>query len=128
METPKELRYTNTHEWIRIEGNKATVGITDFAQAQLGDLTFVELPAVGDEVAAQEETGVVESVKAASDIYAPLTGKISAINDDLVDNPEWINEDPFGQGWMFTIEFSNAEEIDNLLDADAYEEVAPDEG
>lgn len=118
---PTELKYVTSHEWIRLEADgTVTVGITDFAQDQLGDVVFVELPEVGREVEKDEEIAVVESVKAASDIYAPLTGTIIGINEDLVDNPEWVNEDPYGKAWFFKIQLANKADLEDLLDADDY--------
>lgn len=124
---PKELRYTDSHEWIRVEDRMATIGITDYAQRQLGDLTFIELPEEGDTVAAGDEIAVVESVKAASDVYAPLGGKVSEINPRVVEEPSVVNEDPFGEGWFFKIEMEHPEEADDLLDPDAYEDLVPEE-
>ena len=127
MNVPRDLRYTSTHEWIRIRGTMAVVGITDFAQHQLSDLTFVELPAREDDVSASDEVAVVESVKAASDVYAPLSGTIINVNDKVVENPTLINSDPYGEGWLFKIQMTNPAEASELLDADAYEELAPEE-
>lgn len=121
------MRYTKTHEWARRDGNVITVGITDYAQEQLSDLTYVELPAPGDEVTAQEEVAVVESVKAASDIYAPVSGRITEVNTALADNPEQVNADPFGAGWLFKIEPSDGADFDALLDADEYEALLPED-
>lgn len=118
---PAELKYVASHEWIRVEADgTVTVGITDFAQDQLGDVVFVELPEVGSDVSADQDIAVVESVKAASDIYAPVSGKIIAINDAVVDAPESVNEDPYGDAWFFKIELSDASQLDGLMDADAY--------
>lgn len=118
---PAELKYVASHEWIRVEADgSVTIGITDFAQAQLGDVVFVELPEVGSDVEAEQDVAVVESVKAASDIYAPLSGKIIAVNEALVDAPEKVNEDPYGDAWFFKMELANAADLDNLLDAAAY--------
>lgn len=118
---PAELKYVASHEWIRVEADgTVTVGITDFAQEQLGDVVFIELPEVGTEVTADQDIAVVESVKAASDIYAPLTGKIIAINDAVVDAPEAVNEDPYGEAWFFKMELADASQLDGLMDADAY--------
>ncbi len=127
MSTPKEFRYTKTHEWVRKDGKLLTVGITDFAQEQLSDLTYVELPAVNDNVNALDEVAVVESVKAASDIYAPVSGTIVEINAALVDQPELINQDPFGAGWLFKLEPDDVSEFDSLLDADGYEALLPED-
>ncbi|PTQ89536.1 glycine cleavage system protein GcvH [Agitococcus lubricus] len=120
--TPSELKYASSHEWARLEGDIVVVGITDHAQEALGDLVFVELPEVGDTVAAGDEAGVVESVKAASDIYAPVSGEVVAINTALEDTPELINSDPYGEGWMYKIRVSSVEELDDLLSSDEYDE------
>lgn len=115
---PKELLYAPSHEWVRIIGDEATVGISHFAQEQLGDLTFVELPQIGDEAVAGTEIGTVESVKAASEIYSPVSGDIIAVNAELENSPELINKDPFGAGWIFKVALTTAPE--GLLDAEAY--------
>jgi glycine cleavage system H protein len=117
---PEELRYSKEHEWVRVEGNKAYIGITDFAQSELGDIVFVELPEVGDEVEANRTFGTVESVKTVSDLYAPVSGKIVEVNETLLDAPEKVNEDPYGDGWMIVVAMSNPSEYDQLLSADAY--------
>jgi len=117
---PAELKYAASHEWARLDGDVVTVGITDHAQDALGDLVYVELPNVGDAVSAGQEAGVVESVKAASDIYAPVSGEIIAINDALVDAPEIVNTEPYTGGWLYQIKISDAAELDKLLTADAY--------
>jgi glycine cleavage system H protein len=127
MQVPEDLRYTDSHEWVRTEGETLRVGITEFAQSQLADLTFVDLPEVDREVSAGEEVAVVESVKAASDVYAPVAGVITAVNDELSDAPEKINEDPFGEGWLFEIRPANASDVEGLLDAAAYREQIPEE-
>ncbi len=127
MDLPEDLKYSKEHEWVLVEGNVATVGITDYAQDQLGDIVFVELPAVGDKVSREDAFGVVESVKAVSDIYAPLTGKVIEINDDLPDNPEILNEDPYCDGWIIKIEMSDPDEIDDLLSPSEYEEYIAEE-
>ncbi|MGB2426716.1 MAG: glycine cleavage system protein GcvH [Alteromonas sp.] len=120
---PKELRYTATHEWVRPEGDGIfTVGITEHAQELLGDMVFVELPDVGDEVSTGDDIVVAESVKAASDVYAPISGEILAVNEELEDSPELVNSDPFGDGWMFKIKAEDASEVESLLDAEGYEE------
>lgn len=118
--TPAELKYAASHEWARLDGDVVTVGISDHAQDALGDLVFVELPDIGTQVAAGDEAGVVESVKAASDIYAPVSGEIVAVNEALVDAPEIVNGDPYGDGWLYKIKVSDASELDKLLSADAY--------
>ncbi len=126
MNLPPELRYARTHEWVRIEDGVAIVGITDFAQDQLSDVTYVELPTVGDQFSAGEEIAVVESVKAASDIYAPIGGSVVEVNEALNDQPELVNQDPYGSGWMFKLEPENLEDMQALLTAAQYEKVAPE--
>jgi glycine cleavage system H protein len=121
MNIPQNLRYTGDHEWARIEGGVAIVGVTEFAVDQLGDITLVELPAVGSEVDAGKVIGTIESVKAVSDMYSPLTGKVLAINDDLEDAPEKVNEDCYGEGWMLKIEIADSAEVEALMDAAAYQ-------
>jgi len=118
---PAGLKYSKEHEWVKVEGNVATIGITDHAQHALGDIVFVDLPKVGAAVAFMKPAGVVESVKAASDIFSPLTGKISAVNTELTNNPELLNKDCYGKGWISKLEFSNAKELDTLMDQAAYE-------
>jgi glycine cleavage system H protein len=127
MSAPRELRYTKTHEWVRVEGDIAIVGITDFAQEQLSDLTFVELPAPDDEFEARDEVASVESVKAAADVYAPVSGTIVEVNTRVVDSPELVNADPFGDGWLFKLRIKNRLQLKSLLDADQYEELLPEE-
>ncbi len=123
-----ELKYVASHEWIRDEGDgTVTIGITDHAQDLLGDVVFVELPEVGSDVASGDDAGVVESVKAASDVYVPVSGEIVEVNDLLEDSPELVNSDPYGDGWFFRIKLSDASELDDLLDADAYGELCEDE-
>ena len=122
MEIPNDLLYTIEHEWVRLKNNRATVGVTDFAQGQLGDVVFVELPVEGTELAKESTFGVVESVKTVSDIYAPVTGKVVAVNKNLESQPELVNSDPYGQGWMIEIEFSNSSSEQSLLSADQYRE------
>jgi glycine cleavage system H protein len=127
-EIPSELKYARTHEWARLEEDgTVTVGITDHAQEALGDVVFVEQPEVGALVAAQEEAGVVESVKAASDIYAPISGTVIAVNDALEESPENVNEDPYGDGWFFKIEPDDTADLDEMLDAEAYGELLDNE-
>jgi glycine cleavage system H protein len=121
MEFPEDLKYTSEHEWVLVEGKVATVGITDYAQEKLGDVVFVELPAIGDKVTKDEPMAVVESVKAVSDVYAPISGTVLEINDDLPDTPEMINEDPYGDGWMVKIEIADATDLDDLMNSEAYE-------
>ncbi|PAE36578.1 glycine cleavage system protein GcvH [Bacillus sp. 7884-1] len=121
MTTPKELRYSEEHEWVKIEGETVRVGITHFAQSELGDIVFVELPEVGDEVTADEPFGSVESVKTVSELYAPLSGKVVEVNEDLSDSPEFVNESPYEKAWMIVIEPSNSNELENLMTAEQYE-------
>lgn len=118
--TPETLKYAASHEWARLEGDIVTVGISDHAQEALGDLVYVELPSVGDSVQAGDEAGVVESVKAASDIYAPVSGEIVEINEALADTPETVNSAPYTDGWLYRIRISDASELDKLLTADEY--------
>lgn len=122
-ECPAELVYAETHEWARLdEDGNVLVGISDYAQDQLGDVVYVELPELDRSVGAAEEAGVVESVKAASDLYAPVTGTVVAVNDALEDAPELVNRDPYGDGWLFTIEPADESELDDLMDAETYSE------
>ena len=114
------VHYTEEHEWIRVEGDTATVGITDFAQGQLGDIVFVELPDAGRQVSKGGEAAVVESVKAASDVYAPVTGEVVEANQALSDDPSLVNSDPEGQGWFFRLRLSNPSELNGLMDAESY--------
>jgi glycine cleavage system H protein len=127
MEFPEDLKYSKEHEWVLVEGSVATVGITDYAQDQLGDIVFVELPAVGDKVSKEDAFGVVESVKAVSDIYAPVSGKVVEVNDDLPENPEMLNEDSYGDGWIIKIEMNDPEELQDLMTAAEYEEYVAEE-
>lgn len=122
MNIPPELRYTKEHEWVLVEDGMAIVGITDFAQSELGDIVYVELPSVGTEVSAAEPFGNIESVKSVSDLFAPVSGTIADVNTRLSDSPELMNSDPFGEGWLVRIEPSNAAELDELLTADEYAE------
>ncbi len=120
FEVPEDCRYLETHEWARRDGDTVRVGITDFAQDELGDVVFVELPAVGDHVDRETAFGVIESIKAVSDLYAPVSGEVTAVNETLFDAPELVNEDPFGDGWMLELTLDDENELDALLDADAY--------
>lgn len=120
MQVPSDLKYTETHEWVRVEGGIITVGITDHAQDQLTDLVYVKLPMPGRRVKAREDVAVVESVKTASDIYAPAAGEITEVNSDLEENPGKVNQDPYGEGWLFKLELKNPEDIEDLLTAAAY--------
>ncbi|WP_407331361.1 glycine cleavage system protein GcvH [Enterovibrio sp. 27052020O] len=125
---PSELKFAASHEWVRPEGDGIyTVGISDHAQAMLGDMVFVDLPEVGDTVDAGDDCAVAESVKAASDIYAPLTGEVVAINEELEGSPEYVNSDPYGDGWLFQIRITDDSELDELLDAEAYQESLDEE-
>lgn len=127
-DTPNDLRYASTHEWAALAEDVATVGISDFAQDALGDVVFVELPEPGQLVRAGEEAAVVESVKAAADVYAPLTGTVVAVNEALEEAPELVNEAPYGDGWFFRMRIDNEAELDDLLDAAAYRERCEAEG
>ena len=127
METPKDLKYSSTHEWSRLEGDTLTVGITDFAQDQLGDVVFVELPEEGKTFSAGDPVAVVESVKTASDIYAPISGEVVEVNSELEDAPEKLNESPYGEGWLFKLRVSDESETGSLLSAEDYEASAEEE-
>lgn len=127
MTTPKELRYSEEHEWVKDEGETVRVGITHFAQSELGDIVFVELPEVGDEVTADEPFGSVESVKTVSELYAPVSGKVVAVNEDLNDSPEFVNESPYEKAWMIVIEPSDRSELENLMTAEQYEEMVKED-
>ncbi|WP_026694576.1 glycine cleavage system protein GcvH [Peribacillus kribbensis] len=120
MNTPKDLRYSEEHEWVKIEGEQVRIGITDFAQSELGDIVFVELPEPGTEIQANEPFGSVESVKTVSELYAPISGKIVEVNEELSDSPEFVNESPYEKAWMVVIEPSDAAEAEKLMDAEAY--------
>ena len=120
MEIPENLRYTKDHEWLSIEGEEATVGITDYAQGELGDIVYLELPEVGTEVTQGSSFGTIEAVKAAADLYAPVSGEITAVNGMLDDAPEIINQTPYGSGWIIKVKMIEMEEIDTLLTADQY--------
>ena len=127
MKIPAELKYSSDHEWVKVEGNKATIGITDFAQDQLGDVVFVEVPALDTELNATEGLGTIESVKAVSDVYSPVSGKVVEVNEQLEDAPQLINEDAYGKGWICVVELSNTAELDDLLDAADYEKLLLEE-
>jgi glycine cleavage system H protein len=120
---PADLRYTKDHEWVRVDGDVATIGVTDFAANQLGDVVFVDLPKVGGAVEQFATFGVVESVKAVSDLYAPLSGEVAEVNADLSAKPELVNSDPYGDGWMIKVRVGEAGQVDGLLDAAAYEKL-----
>lgn len=120
MNVPAELKYTKEHEWIRVEGDEAVVGITDYAQSQLGDIVFVECETVGDELEAGETFGTIEAVKTVSDLYLPVAGEVLEFNEALEDTPEIVNKDPYGEGWIIKIKLADDSELDGLLNADAY--------
>jgi glycine cleavage system H protein len=120
LDIPAELKYTKEHEWLKIDGNTAVIGITDYAQSELGDIVFVELPSVGTDVKAMEPFGTIEAVKAVSDLFSPVSGKVAEINPALEDDPMVINRDPYGEGWMIKVEISNPAELDGLLSGDVY--------
>ncbi len=124
---PSELKFLSTHEWVLVDGDKATIGISDHAQELLGDLVFVELPEVGSAVSAGDTVAVVESVKAASDTYAPVSGEVIEVNEELEDSPERINDDPYGDGWMYRVKMDDPDEVGGLLDADSYTNAIADE-
>ncbi|AZV50161.1 MULTISPECIES: glycine cleavage system protein GcvH [Bacillus] len=123
MSIPKDLRYSEEHEWVKVEGEKAKIGITHFAQSELGDIVFVELPEVGAEIKADEPFGSVESVKTVSELYAPINGTVVEVNEDLDDSPEFVNESPYEKAWMIVVEPSDASEIEKLMTAEQYEEM-----
>lgn len=124
MNIPKDLKYTKDHEWIKVEGNTALVGITDFAQGQLGDIVFVEIETEGETLEIEEVYGTIEAVKTVSDMFMPVSGKVVAVNEKLADTPEIVNKDPYGEGWMIRIELTDASQVNNLLSADQYAEIA----
>lgn len=128
MRILQDLKYSREHQWVKVEGNKARVGITDFAQSQLGDVVFIKVPTVGDNVTAGESFSVVESVKVVSDIYAPVSGVIFAVNRALNDTPENVNIDAYGEGWIAVIEMSNPVELESLMNSDTYRESTAKEG
>jgi glycine cleavage system H protein len=127
MNFPEDLQYTPDHEWTRVQGNRVTVGITDFAQDQLGDVVYVELPDVGDVVKKGEAFGVVESTKAVSDLFAPVSGKVVEVNSPLADAPETVNEDPYEEGWMIVVEATAPKELAELMDAVTYRKFVEEE-
>ena len=127
MECPDNLKYTKQHEWVRVEGKIATVGITDYAQEQLGDIVYVELPKEGEEVEKEEPFGVVESVKAVSDVYSPVTGKVVELNDMLTESPETLNEDCYEEGWLIKVEIRSKIELDDLMDPAEYQAFVKEE-
>lgn len=126
MNVPSELKYTKEHEWVKVEGNMATIGITDFAQSELGDIVFVELPDVGSAVAQMKSFGTIEAVKAVSDMFSPVTGKVSEVNQTLDSDPMIINREPYEAGWIMKVELSDASEIEQLLDDSSYKSIIAD--
>jgi len=118
---PSELRYDREHEWVRVEGDEAVIGISYFAQDQLGEVVYVDLPSEGDSVDAGETFGEIESVKSVSELYSPLTGEVIAVNDALSDTPETVNEDPYGEGWMIRVRMADASQLDDMISAEEYE-------
>jgi len=120
MKIPEDLRYTKDHEWVRVEGNVATVGVTDFAQSELGDIVFVEIETLDEELDKEEVFGSVEAVKTVSDLFMPIGGTVIEINENIESSPELVNSDPYGEGWMIKIEINEASDIENLLTAEAY--------
>lgn len=127
MSVPKDLRYSKEHEWVKQEGHTVKIGITHFAQDELGDIVFVELPSVGDELKANEPFGSVESVKTVSELYAPIGGKVVAVNEELEDSPEFVNESPYEKAWMIELEPTNESEMNELMSSDAYEQMINEE-
>ncbi|WP_430410329.1 glycine cleavage system protein GcvH [Kordia sp.] len=123
MNIPADLKYTKDHEWVKIEGDTATVGITDFAQGELGDIVYVDIDTLDEEVAKDDVFGTVEAVKTVSDLYMPLSGEVAEFNEELEEDPELVNTDPYGKGWMIKIKISDTSQIDDLLDAEGYKEV-----
>ena len=123
MDIPSDLLYSNDHEWVKLNGEIATVGITDFAQRELGDIVYVEIETVGETLDREEVFGTVEAVKTVSDLFMPISGEVLELNSDLEDNPEAVNEQPYGSGWMIKIKMDNISQIKNLLDADQYKEL-----
>jgi glycine cleavage system H protein len=127
LNLPKELKYSEEHEWVRVEGNKAYIGITDFAQSELGDIVFVELPEQDDEVEQNQAFGSVESVKTVSELFSPVSGKVLQVNSELEDAPELVNSSPYDQAWMIVVELSDPSELDTLMSADEYKEMVTKE-
>ena len=123
MQFPEALKYTKDHEWIKVEGNTATIGVTDFAQQELGDIVFVDISVTGKSLGANEVFGTVEAVKTVSDLYLPVSGTITEVNPELEGNPEYVNKDPYGKGWMVKMTIDNMAELDELMDAAAYQQM-----
>lgn len=128
MNIPSGLKYSKTHEWVRVEGGVGTVGVSDFAQHELGDIVFVEAPQPGDNVAAGTQMGTVESVKAVSELNSPVSGAVAETNEELQDHPEFLNQDPYGNGWIVKVTLSNVKELEGLMDADAYGKYVAESG
>lgn len=120
---PENLKYTSQHEWILVDGSSAKVGITDFAQSELGDVVFIEIPSVGKQVRQGESIGTIEAVKTVADLYSPVTGEVVRVNEKIKDSPEIVNKDPYGEGWMVQLRIANMKELDSLLTADAYKKL-----
>ncbi len=127
MSIPKDLRFSEEHEWVKVDGEKCTIGITDHAQHALGDIVFVELPEIGDEIAINDPFGSVESTKAVSELYAPISGRVIEINEELMDNPNYVNESPYERAWMIVVEPSDMAELDTLMDAAQYQTMLSEE-
>lgn len=128
MSVPKDYKYTRTHEWVRVDGDVATIGITDFAQNELGDITYIELPPVGSTLNQSESLGVIESVKAASDVYSPISGEVVEDNTEVEGTPELVNSSPFENAWLIKLKISDESQLEGLLDADAYEKLLEESG
>jgi len=127
MGNPKDFKYTKGHEWVKVEGDIGTVGITDFAQNALTDIVFVELPEKGEKVERQKTAATIESVKSVSDLFAPVSGEIVEVNEQLKDNPELVNKEPYGNGWIFKIKITNPDELNNLMPVEEYDKIAKEE-
>lgn len=127
MSLPKDLRYSEEHEWVKVEGDKVRIGITSHAQSELGDIVFVELPEEGDEIETDEPFGSVESVKTVSELYAPISGKVVEVNEELDDSPEFVNESPYEKAWMIVVEPADSSQIDDLMSAEQYEEMTQED-
>ncbi|HEY2419900.1 MAG TPA: glycine cleavage system protein GcvH [Neobacillus sp.] len=127
MSTPQGLLFSEEHEWVKVEGDKVRIGITEFAQHELGDIVFVELPEVGDEVSADDPFGSVESVKTVSELYAPVSGKVVEVNEELSDSPEFVNESPYEKAWMVVVEMTDSSELEKLMTAEQYEEMTKED-
>jgi glycine cleavage system H protein len=127
-DVPQDYRFTRTHEWVKVDGDTATIGITDYAQNELGDITYLELPGAGSALRQSEPFGVVESVKAASDVYAPLDGEVIEENQDVVSTPEMVNQSPYGSAWLIKVRLSDPQQVEQLLDAAAYEKLLQESG